>query len=172
MVYIYVIMVGLLILGLFLFYLALKVIRLILKVLMMGAALAIILFVVFSFVVVSDIRDVKEHLNTDTSITLIEKKGEYVRGFIYNPGGDLDEIDNVTIYNDMTKDEIVEGHYKLIIMQPHEIDDEELLKIYEKPIAIFRAYKEGDILIYPELKTTKMIKKMPTKLIEKILEKE
>ena len=172
MVFVYILMAIMLILGLFLFYLAFKVIKLVFKIFLIAVAVIMILFVVFSVLVVSDINDITSNLKTNTSITLIEKDSQYVKGFIYNPGGDIDRIENVTIYNNMTNDEIVEGHYKLIIMHPSDIENEEYLEIYEKPVALFRAYKDGDTSIYPELKTTRFIKKMPTWMIEKILDRE
>lgn len=173
MVYVYVIMAGLLILGLFMFFLALKAARIVLKVILIVLGLFLVLIVVVGFTVVQDIKDVKEHLSTDTLVTLKEVNGQYESGFMYLAGGGTERLDNETVvrYNGMTKDQILAGHYKIIIFTPEEIGEKELT-VFQKPIALFKAYKDGEIEIYPELKTTKLIKRMPTKLIEKIVGKE
>ncbi len=173
MIYMYVILAGIFILSIFLFFLAFKVLRILLKIVLLAVSAAMIILVIFSFVIISDIKDVKDHLNTDTSIILIEANGTYVAGRIYMPGGGLEEIDleELARYNNMTKDDIVEGHYKILIFSPEEIKPEEQMRTLEKPIAIIKAYKEGEIVIYPEMKTTKFIKRIPTGVIDKILQK-
>ena len=173
MLYMYVILAGILLLGIVLFIIALKVIRIILKAMLMAVSVIMIVLVVFSFVVISDIREIKDHLDTDSSILLVEVNQTYVAGRLYLPGGDFEELpeDELIRYNNMTKDEIVEGYYKILIFSPKEMESEEQMGMLEKPIAVIKAYKDGEVEIYPELRTTKMIKKMPTGIIERILVK-
>ena len=169
--YMYVILVGFFVLAILLFFVALKLIRVILKVLLMATSVIMMVLVILSFVIISDISDVKKHLATDTSLILIEQNGTYIGGLRHVPDAEMEPIgyEEIAVYNTMTLDEILGMNYKIVIFTPTSDNIEEEVKIFSNPIAFVKAYKEGDLVIYPELKTTKLLSYVPTDLIQKVI---
>ena len=169
--YMYVILVGIFVLAILLFIVALKLIRVMLKVLLMATSVIMIAVVILGFVMISDISDIKQHLGTDTSLILIEENGSYVRGLRHVPDEELEPIgaEEIAIYNDMTLDEILGSNYKIVIFTPAYEDLEEEINIFSNPLAFIKTYKEGNIIIYPELRTTRLLSYFPTNIIQRII---
>lgn len=166
----YIPLIVMLVIGIALFIIAFKVIKLVFKVILFACGILLIAVVIFGFFVVSDIKDIKDNFNSQSSIILVEEDGEYVDGRIHFPDSEDRDIENTSRYNNMTKEEIADGHYKLIIFKPKDVEYEGKLRMLEEPLTVIKSYKEGDVEIYPQLKTVRLIKSLPTKTVSRIFE--
>ena len=184
--------------GIILFVIAFKIAKMVFKTVMFALALALILISVMGFLVISDVKALKEDVIDSRSLVLVMEGEEYTKVLIHEPDdedrfADEDQLERI---NSLEKEELVLSYSRLVILTPEEdgggdgVDDSDAEEggagrdiaaklgigefdegLFKDPIAIIKAYKDNDIEIYPELRTSRAINLVPIDFIRDVYEK-
>lgn len=167
-----------------------RLLKSLIKTLMLVAVVLIVIIAGAGFLVWNDVKDLRENFSDSTKLMLLADEDELVFGLEVTTL-DMEGVEKISFgtldswqddYEDEKYKDILGEHYKLIILKNEafegDIDsaDEMISELKEyfddmSMLFLFKEYKEGNIIIYPETPTLKMVKMIPGGFVERIADR-
>lgn len=150
-------------------YIAFKILKSVIKLFFVVSLILTIVLGVFAFFLIQDALELKDRFPHEEKVLLISTEEGITRGAIIGDFNNLSQVHIIeeqaldrietNIEND-NYDEVLLNNYSIIILNVNN-SNTQLEDLIDSPTSLISAYKNEEIIIYPETLTFKTIKYFP-----------